>query len=106
MKNYSYSKFFLNFANKTKLGIILSLKEKSMSVNELSKEIGGEQSNVSHHLKNLLGCSIVSSRKKGKKKIYSLNASTVKPMLKLVEIHAKKNCCDNCDEACRRCLDG
>ena len=53
MSKNAYESFFVNFANKTKLDIILSLKEKSKSVSEIVKTIGAEQSAVSHNLKKL-----------------------------------------------------
>ena len=101
--NKSYEYFFMNFANKTKLNIILCLKNKPMSVNEIAGKINEEQSNVSHHLKNLALCQIVNARQKGKKRIYSLNKETVVPMLNLVEKHAHKNCPNECSKKCMGC---
>ncbi len=103
MKNKSYNNFFINFANKTKLDIILTLQKTSLSVNEISSKIKEEQSNVSHHLKNLAACKIVSSKKQGKQRIYSLNNKTILPMLKLVEAHAKQNCAQGCSKECDGC---
>ncbi|MBS3088791.1 winged helix-turn-helix transcriptional regulator [Candidatus Pacearchaeota archaeon] len=103
MKNNSYQNFFANLANKSKLDILLSLKDKPLSVNEIAKKIKEEQSNVSHHLKSLSDCHIVYSKKQGKKRIYSLNNKTISPILKLVQTHAAKNCSDGCSKNCKGC---
>lgn len=92
MLRKSSNNFFMNFANKAKLDIIMSLKEKPMCVNEIIEKVGGEQSAVSHNLRKLEACHILNVEKKGRKRIYSLNKDTVIPMLKLVEKHVRKHC--------------
>ena len=99
MKRNSYDNFFVNFSNGTRLAIILCLKEKPLSVSEIVEEVGGEQSNVSHHLEGLRRCKILNVKKKGKKRIYSLNKKTVIPILRLVERHVCNNC-ESCPLAC------
>ncbi len=96
MNKKSYENFFINFANKTRLGIILCLKEKKMNVGEIVKKVGEEQSKVSHNLKQLSDCHIVNVEKNGKERIYSLNKKTVLPLLRLVEKHVKCNCSEKC----------
>jgi len=103
MKNSSYHNFFTNLANKTKLNIILTLKKTPLNVTDLTKKVNGEQSNISHHLKHLSTCKIISSKKQGKQRIYSLNNKTILPMLKLVEAHAKQNCAQGCSKSCKCC---
>lgn len=103
MNRKAYELFFKNFANKTKLDIILCLKENRLSVGEISEKTGIEQSNVSHQLKDLLACKIVNMTQKGKQRIYSLNRQTAVPMLELVEKHAKKNCPSGCNKKCFGC---
>ena len=76
MKFDSYNSFFMNFANKTKLNIILFLKEGSLSVNDIVKKTGMEQSKVSHNLTSLTKCNIITVEQKGKQRIYSLNKRT------------------------------
>ncbi|MBU3941309.1 MAG: metalloregulator ArsR/SmtB family transcription factor [Nanoarchaeota archaeon] len=92
MKYYSYNNFFMNFANKTKLNIILALENGPLSVNEITESIKGEQSKISHSLGKLLQCHILNVKQKGKQRIYSLNSETVVPILKIVKKHVKKNC--------------
>jgi len=92
MKKKSYNHFFMNFANKTKFDIIMALRNRPLSVLEIVKKVGKEQSAVSHDLRSLARCHILNSKKKGKQRIYSLNKRTVLPLLKIVERHVKKYC--------------
>ena len=92
MKCSSYEDFFKNFANKTKFKIIMLLKNKPMSVNELSKTMKEEQSKISHSLAKLSACNILNVEQKGKQRIYSLNKDTVIPIIQLVEKHVEKHC--------------
>ena len=103
MSNSTYDIFFKNFANKTKLEIILCLREKPLSVGDISEKTKIEQSNISHQLKQLALCKIVEVKQKGKQRIYSLNKKTVVPMLELVEKHAKTNCPNGCFNKCPGC---
>jgi DNA-binding transcriptional ArsR family regulator len=103
MKKTSYHNFFTNLANKTKLDILLALQESPLNVTDLTKKINGEQSNISHHLKHLSDCKLISSKQQGKQRIYSLNTKTISPILKLVETHAKKHCSDGCTKNCPGC---
>lgn len=96
MKEHSYNNFFTNFANKTRFKIIMALRKKPLNVNSLSKQMGEEQSKVSHNLKILADCNVLEVKKRGKERIYSLNKDTVIPLLKLVEKHVKKHCPYNC----------
>ncbi|MBS3077325.1 winged helix-turn-helix transcriptional regulator [Candidatus Pacearchaeota archaeon] len=97
MKQISYENFFANFSNKTRLGILTALMDGPLSVSEIVDKVGGEQSNVSHHLESLRKCSILNVKKEGKKRIYSLNKKTVYPMLELVEKHVG-GCGGSCEE--------
>lgn len=96
MLRKSSNNFFMNFANKAKLDIILSLREGPLSVNKIIEKVNGEQSAVSHNLRKLESCHILHVRKKGRERIYSLNRDTVIPMLKLVEKHVRKHCFKGC----------
>jgi len=88
MTKNTYHIFFSKLSNKLRIDIISSLKEKSKSVMELSKELGVEQSKLSHALKELRECNIVKVEQKGKKRIYSLN-KTIIPILNLIDCHGK-----------------
>jgi ArsR family transcriptional regulator, lead/cadmium/zinc/bismuth-responsive transcriptional repressor len=101
MKNNSYEQFFANFSNYTRMKIVLALADGPLSVGDLSERVGEEQSNVSHHFKQMAHCSLVEVRRDGKKRIYSLNEKTVKPMLEMAREHVY-GCCGNCSE-CDSC---
>jgi DNA-binding transcriptional ArsR family regulator len=103
MKFSSYHNFFRNFANPVRLEIVLLLRKKAMCVGELVKATQEEQSKVSHHLAMLAKCGIVSAQRKGKQKIYSLNADAM-PVLAMAERHVKR-CTRGCKNA-KSCLLG
>ncbi len=84
--------FFETLGTKLKIGIIMQLKEKPLSVNELSKHLNQERSGVSHALKSLLECGFIKVRVDGRKRIYSLNTDTIMPLLGIVEKHIRKYC--------------
>jgi DNA-binding transcriptional ArsR family regulator len=96
MKNKTYDNFFTNFSVKSKFDIIMALRDGPLSVSEIVKRTGGEQSAVSHNLAKLSACRIISVKKEGKQRIYSLNRETVLPMLRLVEKHVRKHCLGRC----------
>ncbi len=97
MKKSSYYIFFSNLSNPLRIEIVEALKGKKMSVSELSEKLAVEQSKVSHALKNLRCCNIVNFVQRGKERIYALNVETVVPILKLIDIHAKKFCKGGCN---------
>tara|TARA_Y100000310_G_C20687229_1_gene819859 strand:- start:2516 stop:2818 length:303 start_codon:yes stop_codon:yes gene_type:complete len=97
MKSSTYHVFFSKLSNKLRIDLISCLDKKSMSVNELVKELKTEQSKISHALRELKKCNIVKSEKKGKQRIYSLG-KTIIPILRLIECHSQ-NCskCKGCN---------
>lgn len=92
MKCDAYHIFFKNLANPIKTKIIYELKEKPLSVNELSEKMKIEQSKLSHALANLKFCKIVNSTQNGKQRIYSLNKKTIIPILKIIDQHRAAYC--------------
>ena len=94
MKCNSYHLFFTNLANKTRFAIVMSLKLGSQSVNEITKMVGGEQSNISHHLSKLVSCNIIFVRQEGKQRMYSLNEQLINPILKIIDAHVTTHCSD------------
>jgi len=85
-------RFFKNLANPTRLAALEQLMDKPMSVNELATILGQEQSMISHNLKPLLKCNLISIQKQGKKHIYTVNQETLTPILGAIQTHAKKFC--------------
>ena len=91
MKNNCHL-FFETLGTRLKVDIIIRLKEKPLSVSELSKNLNKERSRVSHALNTLLECGFVRVKKAGKRRIYYLNTDTIMPLLNIVEKHVKKYC--------------
>ena len=85
-------RFFTNLANPTRLDALEQLMQKPMSVNELAESIGQEQSMVSHNLKPLLECNLITVKREGKKRIYMVNEETIRPIFATVLNHAEKFC--------------
>lgn len=85
-------RFFANLANPTRLAAIEQLIDKPMSVNELATALGQEQSMISHNLKPLLECNLISVHKEGKKHVYLVNIQTISPILEAIENHAHRFC--------------
>lgn len=84
--------FFGTLGAELKIDIITTLKENSLSINEIAHEINQERSNVSHALKSLLECGFVDVTKEGRSRIYLLNTETILPLMNLVEKHMEKYC--------------
>lgn len=91
MKCQSYN-FFSVVGNETRWKIVKKLSKGDLTVSELCVSLNEEQSKISHSLKVLLNCNIVFSRRDGKNIIYSLNKKTIRPLIKIVNQHAKDNC--------------
>lgn len=96
MKCPSYNVFFETISPKIRIRILELLQEKPMSVTEICKALGEEQSKISHSLKKLAECHFLDVEQKGKQRIYSLNRETMLPLMKLVEKHVTKYCCRDC----------
>lgn len=77
--------FLRGLADKTRLKIIESLRERERTVSELVEEIGGSQSNISAHLKLLKTTGIVKNRHQGKYVYYSLRDESIYDFLNKLE---------------------
>lgn len=96
MLKSTYHIFFSNLANPLRVEIVSRLKEKDLSVGELSNSLKMEQSKISHALASLKSCNIVDVKSEGKQRIYSLNKKTIIPILNLIDKHSKTYCSGNC----------
>ena len=85
-------RFFTNLANPTRLAAIEQLMTQEMSVTELAKALGQEQSMISHNIKPLLDCNIITAQQQGKKHILTVNQETILPIFQAIENHAQKFC--------------
>ena len=63
-----------------------------MSVGELAAALGQEQSMISHNLKPLLACNLITRHREGKKHIYTVNTETISPIFMAIDNHATKFC--------------
>jgi DNA-binding transcriptional ArsR family regulator len=79
------AKFYRGFADSNRLSILESLMDHPLTVTEIVKVTGLNQSNVSNHLICLKECSIVNYQKEGKYIRYSLRDDRIKDFLLLPE---------------------
>lgn len=82
--------FFKAFSNQTRLEIIQLLRKGPLTVNEICKKTGFEQSRVSHNLKCLEQCGFVKITPKGNFRKYELDSETIVPIVDLFDKHIKK----------------
>jgi DNA-binding transcriptional ArsR family regulator len=66
--------------------------QKPMNVTELATALGQEQSMISHNLKPLLECNLITIQKQGKQHIYTPNKETLSPIFDAIQNHAQKFC--------------
>ncbi len=64
-------------------------EKRSMNVSEICDELGLEQTHVSHNMKCLSFCGLVTVAREGKSRIYSVNNDTMIPLLETAEKHLK-----------------
>jgi len=79
-------------ADETRFKILLMLKDGERCVCEITKELGEEQSLISHHLKTLKKSRIVKYRREGKKIMYRLADPSVLDLLTKTEELADAFC--------------
>ncbi len=84
----SYVLFFKALSNSTRIAIIDLLRRGGdKTVSEIARELGFEQSRVSHALRCLTFCGFLTNRREGKNKIYSLNRETIEPLMEIADKH-------------------
>jgi len=86
----SYRSFFKAFSNKTRLSILALLHKGPKNVTQICKSLDLEQSRVSHNLRCLQQCGFVVVKPNGKERIYSIDAQTIRPILKVVDGHINR----------------
>lgn len=85
----NYRLFIKAFSNKTRFEIISLLTKEPRNVTQICKELGFEQSKVSHNLRCLVDCGFVHNKYEGKNKVYSLDKKHILPILKNMDEHIK-----------------
>ena len=88
----AHQQFLKTLSNPKRVALMLLLLRKPMTVSELTRKSGQEQSAVSHHLARLKLCQFVRNKVNGKERIYSVNEETAGPLFRLMERHVKKYC--------------
>ncbi len=77
-------------AHETRLCVLLQLAEtKEKSVSDLMKEVGCEQSLLSHHLTDLRAKGILNSRRDGQRNLYSINNEQIVPLIECLLNYCK-----------------
>jgi len=87
-------KFLRGVAEKTRLTILLTLREGEKTVNEITALTGGTQSNISQHLACLKGCGIISRRQEGKYCFYALSGPHMLDFLNMLDVLMDEIGCD------------
>jgi DNA-binding transcriptional ArsR family regulator len=90
--NESCYGFFSALANPTRLAIMETLLDGELNVSGLAEALGQGLSKVSHNLKVLKRCDLVSSDMRSRRKYVTVNAETVDPLLSLAQRHVENFC--------------
>ncbi|MBI2147799.1 helix-turn-helix transcriptional regulator [Candidatus Woesearchaeota archaeon] len=91
----TYQLFFGSLANPNRLQIINTLrqgKKSGKNVTEICAATGFEQTMVSHNLKRLERCGMLFAEQRGKRRYYTLNKTTIRPLLELIDHHMDNYC--------------
>jgi len=84
--------------DETRFKVLLTLKSGERCVCEIIKELGKEQSLISHHLGALRRCGLVRCRREGQKIIYALATPSISDLLdKISKVSKKIPKCVLCD---------
>ncbi|MEK6919571.1 MAG: metalloregulator ArsR/SmtB family transcription factor [Thermoproteota archaeon] len=86
----AFSLLFQALSNECRIGILNLLRSGSKNVGEISEALGVEQTVVSHNLRCLTFCGLVTGRRTGKMRFYFLNHDTVETILRLGDRHISK----------------
>ena len=95
-------KLFRGFADSSRLSILVALRSKALTVNEIVEVTGLTQSNVSNHLACLRCCDLVVSEQRGRYAFYRIKDARVEKFLDLADelladVAKGVNECDNYD---------
>ncbi|OGZ09851.1 MAG: hypothetical protein A3D65_00470 [Candidatus Lloydbacteria bacterium RIFCSPHIGHO2_02_FULL_50_13] len=102
MLELSYKRFFTTLGNENRLLIVQYLALRGpKNVTQIAAGTKLEQTAVSHSLKRLLSCQFIHLQQNGRERIYSINKSTIKPLLRLLNTHVNTFC----KKVCHKCED-
>ena len=88
----AYKIFFGTLVSEPRLKIINLLRKGKKNVSEIIKELGMDQTSVSHDLSRLKNCGFVDVEVEGKFRYYKLNEQTIKPLMSLIDKHMSEHC--------------
>lgn len=88
--------FFETLGNRARWEIVHLLLQKPYRATAIAAALGYEQSLTSHHLRRLEACGFVRARRNGSERIYSINRTTIAPLLRLVARHVNRFCRKAC----------
>ena len=84
------SLFFLALANQNRLRMLELLSREALTVGEIQRRLGLDQTTVSHSLKCLAFCGFVSYWRRGRNKIYYVDKQSVRDLLRIADEHVRK----------------
>ena len=87
-----YRQFFGTLANQVRLDIIQHLLKGESNVSSIVENLDYEQSTISHSLSRLEECGFVTVVPNGKERVYTLNKTTIEPLLKMMNTHMNRYC--------------
>lgn len=90
--NEAYYLFFSALANRTRLAIIDVLEDGPRTIVEISKALDQQEITITHNLKLLESCMIVTSQKSNYEQQFSLNKEIVEPLSEILSFHVNKYC--------------
>ena len=90
--NEAYYLFFSALANRTRLAIIDVLEDGPKTISEISKTLDQHEATITHNLKSMESCIIITSKKSGEEQLYYLNKEIVEPLSDILSFHVSKYC--------------
>lgn len=77
------AKFFRGLSDATRFSVLQTLVDGEKTVGQIVDQTNQSQPNISNHLKCLLDCALVESRREGKNIYYSLRDPKIKDLLEI-----------------------
>lgn len=87
-----YKMFFETLGNVKRWEIVRLLEKGPQGATDIARNLSHEQSLISHHLRRLEDCGFIHVKQSGKRRVYTLNAKTMRPLLKLMHTHIHAYC--------------
>jgi DNA-binding transcriptional ArsR family regulator len=92
-KGNKYYPFFEMLSTPLRIEIIKLLQDKkSLTVTQICEALHQEQSKISHNLKRMAMCNVLSVNPKKNFRFYSLNKDSIVPILKIIDKHVNIYC--------------